>query len=46
MTKQRSADQVVVDGGDRLTGIDITELHERRLVLRFDDDRLSQVRLE
>ena len=46
MTKQRSADQVVIDGGYRLTGIDIAKLHERRFILRFNDDRLSQVKLE
>lgn len=45
MTKQGGADEVVVDRGNCLARIDIAELHERRLVLRFDDDRLAQVGL-
>lgn len=45
VTKDGSADQVVVEGLDSLTRVDIAERLERRLVGTFEEERLAQVEL-
>ena len=45
MSEQRGADQVVIQSRHSLSRIDVTELHERRLVLRLNDYGLSEIKL-
>ena len=43
MSEQRCADEVVVQRWNCLPWIDVTEFHERRFVLRLDDNRFPEV---
>lgn len=43
MAKEGSSNKVAIESRNGLARVDVTKLHERGFILRFDDDRLSQV---
>lgn len=45
MSEQRCPEEVIVQSWDGLTRINVTEFHERRFILRFKDERHTQVEL-
>ena len=45
VSEQWCPEEVIVQSRDGLTRINISEFHERRFVLRFEDERYTQVEL-
>ena len=45
MSEQWCPEQVIIQSWDGLTRINVAEFHERRFVLRFQDERYTQVEL-
>lgn len=43
MPEQRSSNEVIVERGYSLSWVNIAEFHERRFVLRLDDDRFTKI---
>lgn len=45
MTEQWRPNKIVVHGGNRLSWVDVSKLHEGRLVLRFENKGYTQIQL-